>query len=73
MHCRHATNPTEGLAEPRAYDWVCSHESARREGQPDYVMGLPVVPWQDSCVTVRRDPNRCGINGRYWEPKEGIG
>jgi hypothetical protein len=79
--CRWATNPGAELAPHPLFpntrrrvagprDWVCTHSTAARAGQPDLVLGLPVPPWQDGCVSVRRDPNRCGVTGRFWEARE---
>jgi hypothetical protein len=72
--CRWAINPTAQDERPlltrRSYDWVCGHLGARLRHQPDYVTGQPIEARRDKCLYVRDDPQRCGPEGRWWEPGE---
>jgi hypothetical protein len=68
--CRWARNTCAELSRSYWYDWVCDHATSTRQPPPNYVTGEPGKPRQDLCNYVRDDPARCGIAGRYWEPRE---
>jgi hypothetical protein len=55
--------------EVKQMAWHCSHPSARFTPDPDYVTGKPVNSVQLSCKWVRWDEDRCGAQGKHWEPR----
>jgi len=52
-----------------AMTWLCTHRSGRFRPLPDYVTGKPVEVVQLPCKWARSDSERCGQEGKYWEPR----
>jgi hypothetical protein len=63
------------LARDPSYEpprmWLCNHPSSSVAAEPDYVNGEPSAPRQLACQSARSRmfDNRCGPEGRYWEPR----
>jgi hypothetical protein len=63
IECRHAK--LDGR-------WMCHHPSSLIRPEPSLVTGRQPAPYQIGCETARAffDDDRCGSEGRHWEPRE---
>jgi hypothetical protein len=72
--CRWAVNVVAGRggALPPSMYFECHHPSAVVTEPPDLVTGAPTKPAWEFCSHHRSSTvgNRCGPEGRFWEPKD---
>jgi hypothetical protein len=64
--CKYAEITVAGAS----VDCRCHHPQAAVPPQPDYISGNPGKALPGNAVWIRDDPDRCGPDGKWWEPKQ---